>query len=92
MRYCYFTFPSTYFALKAEKALNDNLREVNFKMVPVPRSISSSCGTALRADPENSEQVEQLLSQTGVEIEGKYFIEAEEKLDIKKLFGFKKEG
>ncbi|HAA33715.1 MAG TPA: hypothetical protein DCD97_00215, partial [Firmicutes bacterium] len=42
---CYFTFPNTHQAIRAEKALaKENLE---YKMVPVPRSISSSCGIAL---------------------------------------------
>jgi len=44
--YCYLTFPTTYFALRSEAVLQET--PLDFKLVPVPRSISSSCGTALR--------------------------------------------
>ncbi len=47
---CYITFPTTYFAIRAESVLKND--DYSFKMVPVPRSISSSCGTALRCSCE----------------------------------------
>ncbi len=68
----YFTFPSTYQALKAEKALSHG--SWDFKMVPVPRSISSSCGTALRCRPEDAELIRELFREKSVEIEGHYEI------------------
>ncbi len=71
--YYYFTFPSTYQAVKAEKALSDGSWE--FKMVPVPRSISSSCGTALRCRPEDAERIRAVFREHTVEIEGNYEVE-----------------
>jgi len=71
--YYYFTFPSTYQALKAEKALSQGPWE--FKMVPVPRRISSSCGTALRCRPEDAGRIREIFREHTVEIEGDYEIE-----------------
>ena len=63
----YFTFPSIHFAIRAEKILDKENCE--FKMVPVPRSISSSCGTALRCEPGDAEFILKLLQEASVPIE-----------------------
>ncbi|MEW5921506.1 MAG: DUF3343 domain-containing protein [Bacillota bacterium] len=66
----YFTFVSTYQAIKAEKVLSGE--RWHYKMVPVPRSISSSCGTALRCSPDDAEGIKTFLQTSGVLIEGGY--------------------
>ncbi len=71
--FCYFTFPSTYQAVKAEKALSRTSLE--FKMVPVPRSISSSCGTSLRCLPEQAEAIRQIFIEESIEIEDYHELE-----------------
>lgn len=70
---CYITFPTTYFAIRAENMLKGNVNY--FKMVPVPRSISSSCGTALRCKCEDIEFIRNSLLQNGVELERFYRLE-----------------
>jgi len=86
---CYFTFPNTYQAIKAEKTLSRGAWD--FKMVPVPRSVSSSCGTALRCPPEQSAAIREELVEVSVEIEG--FYEIEEKASSGPLaFLFKRGG
>ena len=57
--YCYLTFPTTYDAIRAEKLLQQ--KSYPFKMVPVPRSISSSCGTALRCACSDSRAIKDYL-------------------------------
>jgi len=89
MAYCYFTFPSTYYALKAEKILKEKLVDASFKMVPVPRRISSSCGTALRCNPEKADEIEIILQKQLVKLEGKHLLE-EEKIDLKKFLGLRR--
>lgn len=74
MMYCYFTFPSTYNAVRAETLLKGN--RYSFKMVPVPRSISSSCGTALRCLKDEVVPVEEILLKGGVSIDGCHTVEA----------------
>ena len=72
-KHYYFTFISTYHAIKAEKTL---IREKwEFKMVPVPRSISSSCGTALRCSPVDAEELKALLLASHVSIESEHELE-----------------
>jgi len=89
MAYCYFTFPSTYYALKAEKKIQEHLSNIPFKMVPVPRRISSSCGTALRCSPDNADVIQKVLLQQQIEFEGKHFLQ-EEKLNLKDLLKLRK--
>ncbi len=90
MEYTYFTFPTTYFAIRAEKVVEEQLGEGRAKMVPVPRKISSSCGTALRCQPDKADDIESILQQQRVEIEGRHQIKEEERLNLKKLFGLNK--
>lgn len=86
---CYFTFPNTYQAIKAEKAMSQ--ASLEFKMVPVPRSISSSCGTALRCLPDHAEAIREVLMEVSIEIES--FHEIEEKVSASPLaFLFKRGG
>jgi len=44
-------------------------------MVPVPRSISSSCGTALRCDCNELAAINKILQNNKIEIEGFYRLE-----------------
>ncbi len=67
---CYITFPTTFFAIRAENVLKT--QPYSFKMVPVPRSISSSCGTALRCQCEDMAAVRKSLLLNELELEGFY--------------------
>lgn len=46
MEYNYMTFKSVSYAMKVEAALKKH--NVKYKIIPVPRSISSSCGLCVR--------------------------------------------
>lgn len=84
---CYFTFPTTHQAIKAEMLLTKENYE--FKMVPVPRSISSSCGIALRCSPENAGKIRSILEKSLIDLEG--FFELEEEISTGPLsFLFKR--
>ncbi len=89
MEYTYFTFPTTYYALKAEKVVLEQKGEGHAKMVPVPRKISSSCGTALRCCSNEKDIIEELLNTHQVSIEGIYRLE-EEKINLKNLLRIRK--
>lgn len=69
----YITFPSTYHAIRAEKLLNKE--GLTFKMVPVPRVISSSCGIALRCSSPEMEKISYLLRENNINFEGIHEIE-----------------
>ncbi len=70
---CYITFPTTYYAIRAESVLKT--QPYSFKMIPVPRSISSSCGTAMRCHCEDLAAIREILLQNSLELEGFYRLE-----------------
>lgn len=67
------TFPSTHYALKAEKVLKENRLQV--VPMPAPREISSSCGLCLSFDYRLKETIVETLKKKEVEVEGIYFRE-----------------
>lgn len=75
--YCIATFFSIHDALHFEKVIKS--REVPLQLIPVPRQISSSCGTAARFQPEYKEQIEAIVSELGLELENIYFFQEEKK-------------
>lgn len=62
------TFPSTHYALKAEKVLE----EAGFttELIPVPRELSSSCGLALPILEEEEDRAVEILRKNQVQTEG----------------------
>ncbi len=70
---CYVTFPTTFYAIRAESLLKK--KEVAFKMVPVPRAISSSCGTALRCACPDLKMFKNYLAENNTEMESFYQLE-----------------
>jgi len=72
---CYITFPTIFYAIRAESILKNHT--CSFKMVPVPRSISSSCGTALRCECSDIYQIKEYLLENNLELEGFYRLEEE---------------
>lgn len=70
--FCYITFPTTYFAIRAETLLKG--KKYTIKMVPVPRSISSSCGTSLRCLESEAEKIRLCLQENKVIIDGIYYV------------------
>jgi len=59
MNYGYITFKSVSFAMKAESILKK--KGLVFKMIPVPRSISTDCGISIRFNIEDKERIQSLL-------------------------------
>lgn len=72
---CYITFPTIFYAIRAESILKKH--DYPFKMVPVPRIISSSCGTALRCECADLEGIKEYLLQHDLELEGFYKLQEE---------------
>ncbi|MBW6464764.1 MAG: DUF3343 domain-containing protein [Firmicutes bacterium] len=70
---CYITFPTTFYAIRVESLLKD--KTFNYKMVPVPRSISSSCGTALSCSCEIINEIKIYLENFNIEFEGFFRLE-----------------
>lgn len=59
-------FKAVSYALKAEKILQQE--GLPYKLIPVPKQISSDCGICLRFEPQNRERIETTLCGN-VEIE-----------------------
>lgn len=68
--FCVITFYSTHLALKFAKALKDN--ELQTRLIPVPRSISSSCGIAAKIEEKQLATVKQLCATCKIEYEQVY--------------------
>jgi len=73
MARCYITFPITYFALRAESLFQGTAYRV--KLVPVPRSLSSSCGAALECDCPDLAAIAACLVHNQVEMEARYRVD-----------------
>jgi len=65
-------FYTTSAVMRAEKVLNK--ANVNVKLIPTPRELSSDCGIALRFDWEQAGNIEAILDEANVEIAGVYEI------------------
>ena len=61
-------FNTTSAAMRSEKVLQKE--QLDIKMIPTPRGLSSDCGVALRFDWTQAENVRDLLYEAGVEVEG----------------------
>lgn len=61
-------FHTTSAAMRSEKVLERG--NVNVKLIPTPRELSSDCGIAMRFNWELAERVEDLLDEAQVEIAG----------------------
>ncbi len=61
-------FPSIHFALRAEKLLK--AKGISYKLIPVPRQLSSDCGVCLRIPWEKKEEVLEILAQSAVKVDG----------------------
>ena len=72
---CYITFATVHLAILAEDLLN--VSPFSFKMVPVPRSISASCGTAIRCACSDLKAIKAYLSEHQCPAEGGYKIGTE---------------
>lgn len=61
-------FQSVHFAMRAEKILLE--ANVTFKLIPVPRHLSSDCGFCVRFTWSDREIVEKLLAHDGSGVTG----------------------
>lgn len=68
----YVTFPSTFWALRAEKALAG--RGFRARLRPVPRVLSSSCGLALEVCETTEEDLVRGLREEAIKFEGVYLL------------------
>ena len=75
--YCVVTFQITQHALIFEK----NMKELGYvvKLMPVPRQVSSSCGTAARIDCDKKQEILNLCRDKELPIEGFHKIQHKKK-------------
>ncbi len=75
--YCVVTFHVTQHALIFEKAMKE--ADYPVKLMPVPRQVSSSCGTAARIPCEREDEILKLCTDKNIAMEGFYKIEHKKK-------------
>lgn len=66
----YMTFKSVSYAMKVEAALKKH--NIQFKMIPVPRSISSSCGLCIRFFKDDIEKLKLIIENNSLVFENIY--------------------
>lgn len=71
------TFHSTYHALNFEKALKSVNMEV--KLIPVPRDLSSSCGSAAKFNCQDYTHIQRLVEDHGIEVDEMHEREEDQK-------------
>ena len=69
--YFVITFPSVHHAMAFEDRLKNS--PIKFRLIPVPRQISASCGVAAKVQHMNQEELLQLLEQYEVSFSAVYF-------------------
>lgn len=69
-QYNYMTFKSVSYAMKVEAALKKN--NIQFKMIPVPRAISSSCGLCIRFFKDDMEKLKSIIENNSLSYENIY--------------------
>ena len=65
-----YTFYTVSEALKFEKALKDN--NIKVELMPVPRSLSSSCGTCAKINTLDLEKVNKIIEDKLLEFDDSY--------------------
>ena len=68
-----FTFPTTTFALEAERLCK--IESIPGRLIPVPSQISAGCGMAWCFPPEAAKAVEELLLRKNITVQGVYELE-----------------
>lgn len=69
-QYNYMTFKSVSYAMKAEAALKKY--DIQYKIIPVPRSISSSCGLCVRFYGDDIDRLRSIIANNSLIYENIY--------------------
>ena len=64
-QYGYITFKSVSYAMKFETAIKNY--DIKIKIIPVPRSISSSCGLCVRFNIDDMDKLISIISNNNLE-------------------------
>lgn len=65
--YSVILFPSTGYAIQGERLLDE--QGIVHRMIPVPRSIASTCGSCIRIKGSDSAAAQQILTTEGLSFE-----------------------
>lgn len=68
-------FNSTNNAMRAEKELKN--KDIEVKVLPVPREITASCGLSIKIKEEDLDKVREVLSTGEIMVEGFYRVSQE---------------
>lgn len=71
------TFHSTYHALNFEKVLIE--KGYKIRLMPIPRQVSSSCGTAAEFPCQEKEKILEICKENHIEIDNAHLINHEKK-------------
>ncbi|KXZ40398.1 Protein of unknown function [Alkalithermobacter thermoalcaliphilus JW-YL-7 = DSM 7308] len=82
--YCVVSFHSTYHALRFEDVFKNT--DINIKLMPIPRQISSSCGTAAQFPCDRKEDILLICKQNDIQIDSVHKIEKESNTSFLKFF------
>lgn len=69
-QYNYMTFKSVSYAMKVEAALKKY--DIQYKIIPVPRSISSSCGLCVRFYKDDMDTLKSIIEKNSLVYENVY--------------------
>lgn len=69
-KYNYMTFKSVSYAMKVEAALKKC--NIQYKIIPVPRSISSSCGLCVRFFKDDMDNLKTIIENNRLDYENIY--------------------
>lgn len=69
-QYGYITFKSVSYAMKFETAIKSY--DIKIKIIPVPRSISSSCGMCVRFDLYEMDKLKSIIVKDNLEYDNIY--------------------
>jgi hypothetical protein len=70
MNFYYMTFKSVSYAMKVETVLKKH--NIRYKIIPVPRSISSSCGLCIRFNSDDLELLKEVVANNSLVYEQIY--------------------
>lgn len=82
--YCVLTFHTTNYALEFERKAK--AEGIDVKLMPVPRQISTSCGTAARIPCDKEPEILAFCERERIEFDSVHEIKCEEKKSIFEKF------
>ena len=66
-KYCLITFKSITYAIQFEKIIKEN--NISIKLIPVPRSISASCGMCGKFEIEKKQLILDICTKNNIKFE-----------------------